>query len=127
MIEDFLKGNWEGIKQKLTIDGREFYAWYTHLSERNVTLPVNGSPVKVKEGQQLGLTGRTDNALDITEDAAHLHFAISKDLHPTTGNRAGAEAVGANRFEVQNNSWVNPTYLMQNLNKKLPDNRTEVK
>lgn len=53
--------------------------------------------------------------------------AFSKDLQPNTGNRAGAEAVGGNRFEVNGNSWVNPTYLMQNLNKKPPDNRTEVK
>ena len=61
-------------------DGNKVYAQYAHMSE--VTVEVNQD---IEEGDEVGKTGKTGNAEDLSSNEEHLHFGISTTPTPSKG------------------------------------------
>jgi len=105
-LYDFFTGNWGGMRYKMQMDGKTFYAWNSHLIERDVKV---GDPVK--QGQKIARTGNTsaEGLTKLGED--HLHFGISDIDNPP----------GTNAQPTSN--WLDPAPFFQDINTEPIDNR----
>lgn len=66
---------------QLLIDiGDSRWAFYAHLGRIDVAVGA-----KVKEGQLLGLTGNSGNAVSLHDSEDHLHFEARTQPHPGKG------------------------------------------
>lgn len=67
-------------KQLLIGIGDNRYAFYAHMD--TITVQKGWA---VKEGQQIGTTGNSGNAVNLHDDADHLHFEARTTPHPGKG------------------------------------------
>ncbi|MBI3466980.1 MAG: M23 family metallopeptidase [Planctomycetes bacterium] len=80
-IEDTDSGDYgRQICLKFTHNSETLYAFYAHLS----TISVKKGDT-VKEGAELGYSGKTGNAKSLAVDQEHLHFEIRTSARPGTG------------------------------------------
>jgi peptidoglycan LD-endopeptidase LytH len=70
----------EQICLKFQYGPKTYWAFYAHLSQVGV---VGGQ--KVKQGDEIGKTGKTGNASDLPAGQEHLHFEIRTIPHPSLG------------------------------------------
>jgi hypothetical protein len=68
------------IELKFVYNGKTLYAFYAHLA----TISVKKGD-SVKEGQQMGTTGKSGNASNLPKSEEHLHFEIREIAHPGLG------------------------------------------
>ncbi|CAH0336091.1 hypothetical protein FVB9288_01765 [Flavobacterium sp. CECT 9288] len=80
-------------------EGKEYYFFYAHLSERRIKIGD-----KVKAGDIIGETGKTGNANNLSSKMEHLHFEVR--------NKKSAQGAAVEPFktikELKKNVKINP-------------------